>query len=169
MRVTALTWLPEFNVMLFAFLLNYPWEIIQAPLFEGMAGQAHWEAVKVCTRAALGDAVIMLIAFWGVAVLDRSRTWIAEPARRNVWAFLSIGVCITVVIEWLALQGWWLASWNYSAAMPVVPGLGVGLVPVLQWLVLPPLVAALVGRQLRGQQREGAFRGDMADTTRPRG
>ena len=149
-RVTALTGLPEFNVMLFAFLLNYPWEFIQSPLFAGMSDKPHWEAVRGCTRAALGDAVIMLIAYWAVALLSRNRAWIAAPARRDVWTLLSIGVGITVIIEWLALHGWWLASWSYSAVMPVIPGLGVGLVPVVQWVVLPPLVAALVGRQVRG-------------------
>ena len=40
-----------------------------------------------------------------------------------------------------------LSSWTYSSLMPIIPGLGVGLVPVLQWIVLPPLVAALVARQ----------------------
>ena len=148
----TLTGLPEFNVMLFALLLNYPWEFIQAPLFAGMAEAAHWEAVKVCTQAALGDAVIMLVAYWGVAVARRSRAWVASPGWRDVLWFASIGVGITVVIEWMALHGWWLASWRYSAAMPVIPGLGVGLVPVLQWLILPPLVVVLVARQLRGRR-----------------
>lgn len=152
-RLTAVTWLPEFNVVLFAFLLNYPWEFIQAPLFEGMAERPHWQAVKTCTQAALGDAVIMLIAFWGVAALNRSRAWIAAAGRRDVGIFLAIGVAITVAIEWMVQHGWWLTSWNYSASMPVLPGLEVGLVPVLQWLVLPPLVSVLVGRQLRGLSR----------------
>ena len=149
----ALTWLPEFNVLLFALLLNYPWEFIQAPLFEGMAERPHWEAVTACTQAALGDAVIMLIAYWGVAALGRGRAWIAAPGWRDVLLFSSIGVGITVVIEWLALRGAWLAGWTYSALMPVIPVLGVGLVPVLQWVVLPPLVVALVARQLRGRRR----------------
>jgi hypothetical protein len=41
--------------------------------------------------------------------------------------------------------------------MPVVPGLGVGLVPVLQMLVLPPLVFRVAGglwkRIAQGEQR----------------
>lgn len=149
----ALSELPELNVMLFALLLNYPWEFIQAPLFAGMAEAAHWEAVKVCTRAALGDAVIMLVAYWGVAVARSSRAWVVAPGWRDVVLLSSIGVGITIVIERLALHGWWLAGWRYSAAMPVIPGLDVGLAPVLQWVVLPPLLVALVMRQLRGRRR----------------
>ena len=143
----TLTELPEFNVLLFALLLNYPWEFIQAPLFEGMAERPHGAAVKACTQAALGDSVIMLVAYWGVAALGRGRAWIAAPGWREVLLFSSIGVAITVVIEWLALSGGWLSGWTYSSLMPIIPGLGVGLVPVLQWIVLPPLVAALVARQ----------------------
>ena len=143
----TLTELPEFNVLLFALLLNYPWEFIQAPLFEGMAERPHGAAVKACTQAALGDSVIMLAAYWGVAALGRGRAWIAAPGWREVLLFSSIGVAITVVIEWLVLTGGWLSGWTYSSLMPIIPGLGVGLVPVLQWVVLPPLVAALVARQ----------------------
>ena len=143
----TLTELPEFNVLLFALLLNYPWEFIQAPLFEGMAERPHGAAVKACTQAALGDSVIMLVAYWGVAALGRGRAWIAAPGWREVLLFSSIGVAITVVIEWLVLTGGWLSGWTYSSLMPIIPGLGVGLVPVLQWVVLPPLVAALVARQ----------------------
>ena len=35
-RLNALTWTPEFNVVLFALLLNYPWEFLQVPLFDRM-------------------------------------------------------------------------------------------------------------------------------------
>jgi hypothetical protein len=32
-----------------------------------------------------------------------------------------------------------LHHWTYSAVMPVVPGLGVGLLPLLQWMMIPPV------------------------------
>ena len=139
--------------MFFAFLLNYPWEFIQAPLFDGMASAPHWEAVKTCTRAALGDAVIMLISYWLVAGLVRSRDWITSSTGRELLLFIAFGVGITAVIETLVLQGRWLTQWAYSAAMPVVLGWGVGLVPILQWVVLPPLAVALARRQLLGAAR----------------
>ena len=151
-RIEALTGLPEFNVMLFAFLLNYPWEFIQSPLFADMANRPHWEAVKGCTRATLGDAVIMLTAYWGVSTLRRDRAWISAATRGDVLMLIFVGVCITAIIEWLVLHGWWLQSWRYSAAMPLIPWLGIGWVPVFQWLILPPLVVGLAGRQLRGHR-----------------
>lgn len=147
-RLQALTWTPEFNVALFAFLLNLPWELWQAPLFEGMAAAPHWDAVKACSRAALGDAVIALVAYAAVALVLRNRAWVASPSTPGALGFMACGLAITALIERLAVEGVWIQGWSYSPLMPVVPGIGVGLSPLVQWLVLPPAVAWLVRRQL---------------------
>ena len=147
-RLQALTWTPEFNVALFAFLLNFPWELWQAPLFEGMAATPHWEAVKVCSRASVGDVVIALIAYGAVALATRDRAWYASRKTPATLGFAACGMAITAVIERLAVDGVWIQDWSYSALMPVVPGIGVGLSPLVQWLVLPPLVIWLLRRQL---------------------
>ncbi len=147
-RWLAVTWLPEFNVAVFAFLLNYPWEFLQVPLFAGMADAPHWEAIQRCARATLGDIVIMLIAYWFVAVIARSRHWITAPTAAHLTIFVAVGVTISALIEWLALRGLWLGGWEYSPLMPVIPGIGVGLSPLAQWVVLPLLTTWFVRRQL---------------------
>src|SRR4030067_1041921 len=58
---------PELNLFMFAFLLNLPWEMLQIPLFREMATLAHLEGVIRCLRAAAGDGLIILLAFWTVA------------------------------------------------------------------------------------------------------
>ena len=145
-----ITSLPEFNVAVFAFLLNYPWEFTQVPLFADMADAPHWTAIKRCAMATLGDIIIMLIAYWLVALVARSRHWIAAPTVVHLTMFVAVGVTITVVIEELALRGLWLGGWGYSPLMPVIPGIGVGLSLLAQWVVLPPLTAWFVRRQLAG-------------------
>ena len=65
---------------------------------------------------------------------------------RTVGLFAAIGVGITMVTEWLATGV--LARWAYASEMPVIPGLETGLLAVLQWIALPPLVVWLVRRQL---------------------
>ncbi len=145
----AATRLPELNVLVFALLLNFPWEFLQVPLFESMAEAPHWQAIKSCSRATLGDGAIMLVAFWAVAAVRGSRAWIARPDAAGVGLLVTIGVLVTAVIERLAQAGLWMNSWTYSAAMPVVPGIGIGLSPLLQWIVLPPLVVWFVKRQVR--------------------
>jgi hypothetical protein len=144
---------PEANVALFAFLLHYPWEFLQVPFFADMTMAPHWDAVKFCTRATLGDVGITLVAFWGTAVAARSRDWIRHPRRTTTTAFVVIGMVITIVSERLATGP--LGRWTYSELMPVVPVLGVGLVPVIQWLVLPLALVWLVRRQLAGAANHG--------------
>lgn len=146
--VSAVTDSPEFNVAVFAWLLNFAWEIVQAPLFVGMAEMPHAQVTKACLQATFGDAVIMLVAHGGVAVAARSRRWFLTPKGWQLPLFMAVGVSITVAIEWLATRGYWMASWNYLPAMPLMPGTGIGLVPLLQWIVLPLLTVWFVKRQL---------------------
>jgi hypothetical protein len=100
----------------------------------------------VCARATAGDVVIALVAFWSVAGACRSRRWILAATRLQVVGFVAVGASITVVMEWLATQV--LGRWAYAASMPTVPGLEVGVSPLLQWLLLPPAVVWFVRRQL---------------------
>ena len=143
--------MPEFNLAVFALLLNFPWEVLQAPLFVGVADARFVDVIKGCAQATVGDMVILLIGHAGVALVARDRGWVLTPSRRQLAGFVAIGVSITAVIEWLATHGRWVSSWSYAPAMPVVPGLGLGLAPLLQWVVLPLLVVWFVQRQLAGQ------------------
>jgi hypothetical protein len=138
---------PEVNVAIFAFLLNYPWEFLQVPFFEGMRAARHWDAVLFCSRATLGDASIAIVAFWTVAAFTGTRQWIRKPAAPHVVGFAGAGVTMTIALEWLATEV--LARWTYADAMPTLPFLGTGLLPILQWILLPPLIVGFVHRQLR--------------------
>lgn len=142
---------PEINVMLFSVLLNLPWEFIQAPLFEHMADAVHWQATLLCLRAALGDGLMSVAAYLAAAILVRDRYWAIDRKLpgRALAAFIALPIVATIVIERLALAGIWMEGWSYSALMPVVPVIGVGLSPLVQWIVLPLAVFWLVRRQIR--------------------
>ena len=137
---------PEFSVVVFSFLLNLVWEIWQVPLFRGMADQPHWLGVKACTQATLGDSGIALAAFWVTAICARNRGWILEPRKADIAIFIGAGIVATLFLEALATGV--LDRWAYSDNMPRLPVLGTGLLPVIQWLVLPPLVVWFVRRQI---------------------
>ena len=143
----ALTTAPEFNLAVFALLLNFPWEVLQAPLFEGMAAAPHSTVVGACLRATLGDAVIILLAHAGIVVVTRRRRWVLGAAPHEVAGFVAVGVGITAMIEWLATRWHWAQTWAYSIAMPVIPGIEIGLSPLLQWVIVPPIVLWFVRRQ----------------------
>jgi hypothetical protein len=146
-RFRPLTTAPEFNLVVFALLLNLPWELLQAPLFEGMADAPHSTVIRACLQATLGDAVIMMLAHAAVAAITRRRHWVLAPSWRDLAVFSAVGVAITAVIEWLATRGHWAQTWVYSSAMPVIPGLEIGLSPLLQWVILPPIAVWFVRRQ----------------------
>jgi hypothetical protein len=137
---------PEFNILVFSFLINLPWELWQVTFYQGIAEQPHGAGVKVCTQATFGDAGIALAAFWVTALIAKSRTWILRRSRADIAVFIGVGLVATIAFETLATGA--LERWAYSDAMPRLPVLGTGLLPLLQWLALPPLVLWFVRRQI---------------------
>lgn len=138
------------TIFFVAVLLNYPWEVAQAPLYVGQGSLA--ESAVHCIVPSFGDGVIVL-AIWGIGWLVLRRPdWSDRPGIGGYALMLSVGFAIAVVIEWGAVQV--LDRWRYAASMPRLPGLGLGAMPVLQMLVLPPIVfkvsAWWLGRRQRG-------------------
>jgi len=83
-------------------------------------------------------------------VLRWGRSW-ASIVRGLPWVmFLGIGFANTVFSEHVNVH---LAHrWAYSRWMPTIGG--IGLVPLMQWLVVPTLSVRLVRRPLRRQHRK---------------
>jgi hypothetical protein len=150
-RIRELPGSPEFNVLIFSFLLNLAWEFWQVPFFRGMADVPHWQGVKACTQATLGDAGIALAAFWVTAGFAKTRNWIARPRAIQIAIFIGVGVGLTIIFEVLSTR--LLDRWAYADTMPTFPPFGVGLLPVLQWLIIPPLVVYFAGRQMARESR----------------
>ena len=138
--------LPELNVAIFAFLLNFVWELLQIPFFKNMPTIPHWQGVKACTIATLGDVAIALVSFWAVALAVHSRAWILQPSPAELAGFMAAGVLITIAGEWVLTER--IGRWTYAPSMPTVPVLGTGLLPLLQWIILPPVLVWFVHRQL---------------------
>jgi hypothetical protein len=70
---------------------------------------------------------------------------------RMALAAIALGAAYTIFSEWLNVEI--RRSWSYAAAMPVIPWLGTGLAPLLQWLVVPGLAFAVTARQYRNAIR----------------
>jgi hypothetical protein len=59
---------------------------------------------------------------------------------------LTAGLVLAMLVEWVAVHR--LGRWAYAERMPMVPGLGIGLVPIAQMIILPPIIfrmAAVIG------------------------
>lgn len=139
---------PAFNITIFALLLSLPWEFGQMWLYAGASGMSHLKGIQICMAATLGDAVIMLVAFAIIAAFARSQEWVRAPKLTQSAGFVLIGLAVTIAIEIIATRADGILSWRYAPAMPVTPLLGVGLAPLLMWLVVPLLVLWFVRRQI---------------------
>ena len=102
-----------------------------------MDSLTHSEATIQCTLAAFGDVVILLVAFWIISLIAKSRHWIIHPKTTQVIGFIAIGMIITVILEAIAIHVF--DRWQYAAVMPTLPMIGTGLTPILQWLIIPTI------------------------------
>ena len=126
-----------------AVIVNYLWELVQTPLYEGMDDFSRmlWH----CLVASLGDGLLVLLIFGVGWLMTGRRDWFISPGVRGYALMLATGLVIAVVVEWVAVRI--AGQWDYNDGMPVVPLLGVGLAPIAQMLLLPPLIFHLVARR----------------------
>ncbi|MDA2916087.1 hypothetical protein MYX64_04480 [Nitrospinae bacterium AH_259_B05_G02_I21] len=119
-----------------AVAVNFLWEVPQMALYEWW--DASWAiGLLICFQAALGDGLLVL-ALYGVGyAFFRRREWILQPSVAGYSLLVLAGMVIAVALEMQALA--W-GRWAYNARMPIIPGIGVGLIPVVQMMILPPLV-----------------------------
>jgi hypothetical protein len=133
-------WLTTATIFVAAVAFNYAWELLQSPLYAEMEGikSMLWH----CFAASLGDGVLVLLIFaLGWAVLRR-RDWFVRPGGRGYVLMLVAGLLIAVGVELVAVRAF--GQWKYTRRMPSLPILGIGLAPVAQMLVLPPIIFRVV-------------------------
>jgi len=145
----ARTWQVLAIVYGIAVVINYPWELAQSGLFtpESNAGNVWLH----CFVASLGDGVMVMLLYGLVRLASGRGDWFINPRLQDYVMLTVAGVLMAIAVEWIAVH--MLQRWSYAQAMPVIPGAEVGLVPVLQMMLLPPLIfriaAAVRGRRLR--------------------
>lgn len=118
------------TLVVVAFLLHLLWENAQAPLFAGYS--SFGQHLPICFVGTIGDVVITLFVFVFIRLLKKD-----EP--QTITDFLAlaiIGFSIAVAIEQNALLA---GKWNYTSAMPIIPWINVGLMPIIQMTILLPL------------------------------
>lgn len=131
-----------FRIFLWSALLNYPWEMLQMPLFQAMkfTDPMSW---LICFRASLGDGIIIL-SIWGFGYLVFRRiTWFRILNIKTISVLLISGAAIAIGFEIYAIG---TGRWEYSEFMPLIPLIRVGLSPFLQLLILPWVSMILASR-----------------------
>lgn len=138
------------RVALAGLILNAAWEFVQCGLLYEMnapkgASLSWMQGWPWMLGAVLADVLLVLGVFYGAALLVGRRP--VEPPDALGWcALLGIGLIFGLLVEWAARS---LNLWRYGPLMPTVNvfGAAIGLAPIVQMLLIPPLsVRIAMGR-----------------------
>ncbi len=109
-----------------------------------LADRPWSSTVQPCTVAAVGDSGVTLAIFAVAGVLTKL---LRLPL---VLLCASLSALVAVLIEKVQLAR---GAWSYSEDMPVVPLVGVGLLPLLQLALLVPASTILAHWWIRRRTR----------------
>jgi len=141
---------PETNLFLFAFLLNFVYEVWQSPYFEFYNMPLLADKIEYITHCTVGDGIITIFSFWIVSVLRGSRYWLLNSTWKLTLLFTALGWIYTFISEIYRVQ----IAKLYGVSVLVIPGVGISWLPLLQWIILPPLVLYITKRHLLGYRRK---------------
>lgn len=121
------------------------WEVLQLPLYTLWATGTLQQQTFAVLHCTVGDAMIAGLCLLLALAMFAPPSWPYAGTRRVLVASLLLGIAYTFFSEWLnvSVRG----SWAYSKFMPVIPVIGTGLSPLLQWILIPVIAQGLaIGR-----------------------
>jgi hypothetical protein len=137
---------PEWRRILFRFMGasiagHLIWEIAQLPLFTLWTTGTRQQIAFAVVHCTIGDVMIagvsLITAFALLGHAARQQNWPHFGIRRTWMTILAVGISYTIFSEWLNTGP--RQNWAYSDLMPVIPFIGTGLAPLLQWIAIPTL------------------------------
>lgn len=143
------TWYqPWVALATFSAVLNFLWEMVVMPAYEVRSTSGAGVGIAMCLLATFGDVGITLGSY-AVAASIATRRWLMRPAVAPFLTYLAAGLVMTIAFEYVNV--YMLHRWSYAPRMQVMGGIGV--LPLLQWIVLPPIVLWLARRHFASALR----------------
>lgn len=134
--------IPEIQLLMLALPLELLWEVAQFPLYT-VWHEGDWSYILYgLAHCTLGDLIILLIAYWIVALLKRDRYWYLNTVVPSGVLFTLMGTTYTVYSEIMNVRI--KGTWGYTELMPLIPVVNIGAMPFLQWLLIPPILLWLM-------------------------
>ena len=134
----------SFLTIILAFLFNFIWEMVQMPLFQGMTFNV--KVTSFCALASVADGIMTLLLYYVFAFIYNERLWAKNLTVLRTIALMIIGGFGAIIAEiWHTSLG----NWTYTESMPLLPFVNVGLSPILQFMMLPPIIFYLSFKSLR--------------------
>ena len=141
-KTTGWPWYqPWVALATFSAVLNFLWEMVAMPAYEVRSTSAAGVGIAMCLLATLGDVGITVVSY-AVAASSATRRWLMRPTIAPLLTYLAVGLVMTIAFEYVNV--YILHRWSYAPRMQVMAGIGV--LPLLQWIVFPPIVLWLARR-----------------------
>jgi hypothetical protein len=119
-----------------AFVLNLTWEIAQVRLYTIWTEADRLTVAWSLFHCSVGDVLVSLAMFALVGIVLWRADWPASRPWTGGAIFVVGALVFTAGSEWYNVYR--AGSWSYAASMPLI--FGIGLSPLLQWLILPPVL-----------------------------
>ncbi len=119
------------------FVLHFLWEYVQcSPYFRHLENSPNLSSMF---KATGGDLLMMSIVYGFVSLAFHSWVWFKQNITfRLIGSIAVFSVAIAVCVEIWALE---TNRWTYTSANPILPFIGVSVLPLLQMLLINPVAA----------------------------
>ena len=121
------------------FALNLAWEIAHARFYAMWTEAQRVEIARFLLHCTLGDVAIAFAAFALAGLMLRRADWLVSRPWIGSAIVVIVTTAYTVWSEWYNVYQ--ADNWAYAKNMPLI--MGIGLTPLLQWLILPPLTTLI--------------------------
>lgn len=138
-------------LILFSFLFFGMWEWMQSPFYIDISEDFNtivWFRIH-CT---FEDVFTLLLIIGVLCIFKRKISWIYRPRKIDYILITIMGVFYTLISEYVNIHV--SHSWGYSKWMPLIPWLDVGIVPLLQWLILPSVILVITKDHLKAIRKK---------------
>lgn len=122
-------------ILILGFIVNLVWELVQMPLYKD--ADYTISHMAFCALASVADALMVLLIYLVLALIFKKSFWVQNARWQSFIIVIIVGAIGAILSEMRHLS---LGNWAYSDAMPIIPIVNVGLIPVLQFMVLPSVV-----------------------------
>ena len=130
-----------------ALVLHLIWEIGQLPFYTLWEEANAWRIALYVTHCVAGDGIIATLSYLAVALAWREADWPRQRPWTGGTTLVALGLGYTVFSEWYNVYR--AGAWAYAEIMPRI--LGIGLTPLLQWVVVPIIMLVLIQRSRIGR------------------
>lgn len=132
-----------------SFILHFTWEWFQCVPF--FVHRATTENPLSMVMAAIGD-VLLTFKVIGAATLLTKKKLLSQLLQLRPLLFVEIlAFSLAFVIEKFALA---TGRWSYTQINPTIPILNVSVLPVLQLMLLTPLIVLIANAAMKGTYKE---------------